>query len=255
MPQDWFTVQQLASDTYCISEEKHWEQTHCYLLLGRERALLVDTGLGVGDIRRVVRQLTSLPVQVAATHAHWDHIGGHGAFEDIAVHPAEASWLIGQFPLPMAVVRASLLREPCSFPEGFEPQSYQVYQGGASRLLRDGDVLELGGRRVWALHTPGHSPGHLCFWEPQRGWLYSGDLVYAGCLYAFYPTTDPVAFAASAQRVAGLPVRQIWPGHHSLQIAPTLARSVAAAFAQLRAQDMLYQGAGTFDFDAFQIQI
>lgn len=89
----WFTVERLAEDTFAISEYRHWEETHCYLLCGTERALLIDTGLGVGNIKAVTDRLTRLPILVAATHVHWDHIGGHRYYRDIAVHEAEQAWL------------------------------------------------------------------------------------------------------------------------------------------------------------------
>ena len=178
----WFTVEQLQSDTFAISEYRHWEQTHSYLLLGAERALLLDTGLGVADIGAVVRELTGLPVTAATTHVHWDHIGGHRHFHTIAVHQAERDWLDGRFPLPPQVVRQNLTAKPCAFPEGFDPEGYQVFQGPPQIVFQDGHSFELGGRTVTAIHTPGHSPGHCCFYEPERRWLWSGDLVYEGCL-------------------------------------------------------------------------
>lgn len=58
------------------------------------------------------------------------------------------------------------------------------------RGYQDGDRFELGSRTLVVVHTPGHSPGHCCFYEPERNYLYSGDLIYKGCLDAFYPTTD-----------------------------------------------------------------
>ena len=85
----WFTVETIDSQTYAISEYRHWEETHCYLLCGREKAILIDTGLGISDIRKVVERLTDLPVTVVTTHVHWDHIGGHGLFDTIAVHELE----------------------------------------------------------------------------------------------------------------------------------------------------------------------
>lgn len=88
---DWFTTEAIDNDTFVISEYKHWEETHCYLLIGTESALLIDTGLGVSDIKDVVGRYTSLPVIVATTHVHWDHIGGHGLFDDIAVHAGGSS--------------------------------------------------------------------------------------------------------------------------------------------------------------------
>lgn len=76
----WFTVEQIDQDTFVISEYRHWEETHCYLLCGTKRAILIDTGLGVSNIREVIDGLTKLPVTVITTHVHWDHIGGHKYF-------------------------------------------------------------------------------------------------------------------------------------------------------------------------------
>ena len=81
---DWFTVEKIDEDTYAISEYQHWEETHCYLLCGTKRALLIDTGLGVANIKEVVDKLTMLPIFVVTTHVHWDHIGGHQYFEILA---------------------------------------------------------------------------------------------------------------------------------------------------------------------------
>ena len=72
---NWFTVEPIDRDTFAISEWKHWEETHCYLLCGSDRALLIDTGLGVSDIKQVVDSLTSLPIQVVTTHVHWTTSG------------------------------------------------------------------------------------------------------------------------------------------------------------------------------------
>ena len=89
---DWFTVETIDKDTFAISEYRHWEETHCYLICGTEKAVLIDTGLGIGNIKSVVDSLTSLPVMAVTTHVHWDHIGGHKYFENLAVHKAEKDW-------------------------------------------------------------------------------------------------------------------------------------------------------------------
>lgn len=91
---DWFTVERLSPDTWAISEYRHREETHCYLLLGNREALLIDTGLGVADLGPVVRALTGLPLRVVTTHAHWDHIGSHAGFAHIAVHSLEERGLL-----------------------------------------------------------------------------------------------------------------------------------------------------------------
>lgn len=251
----WFTVEQVAKDSWVISEYKHWEETHCYLLAGEKRALLLDTGLGVGDLRRVVEQLTDLTVTVLTTHVHWDHIGGHGEFEHIWVYKNEAQYLSGHFPLPLETVKRNLTCHPCEFPKEFDLDRYKIYSGGAERTVSDGEVIDLGGRSLEVLHTPGHAPGHICLWEKEHGWLFSGDLLYLGCLDAFYPSTDPVAFYHSVEKVAELNSKRIWPGHHSLKVPRDLPQRVADGFASLEREGRLYQGAGIFSFQDFQIHL
>lgn len=252
---DWFTVEQLDRDTFAISEYRHWEETHCYLLLGTRRALLIDTGLGVADIGAVVRTLTALPVTAVTTHVHWDHIGGHRHFGRIAVHQLERDWLDGRFPLPAEAVRRSLTARPCAFPDGFDPEGYAVFQGPPQVVFGDGFSFDLGGRAVLAVHTPGHSPGHCCFYEPERGCLYAGDLVYEGCLDAFYPTTDPAQFYQSVQKINRLDFRRILPGHHRLDLPASLARQVERGFRRLERDGLLRQGGGVFDFGPFQLHL
>ena len=252
---DWFTVEKIDAQTFAISEYKHWEETHCYLLCGRERALLIDTGLGVANIKNVVDNLTDLPVMVATTHVHWDHIGGHRCFDNIAVHELEKNWLFGRFPLPLQAVKNNLTKFPCEFPADFDIENYRIFQGVPQKILHDGDRLDLGGRQIQVVHTPGHSPGHCCFYEPERGYLFSGDLIYKGCLYAFYPTTDPQLFYGSVKRVRNLNVTKIMPGHHQLKIPVSLIDEIKAGFAQIERSGKLRQGSGMFDFGEVQVQI
>lgn len=244
---DWFTIDRVDEGTYILSEYRHWEETHCYLLLGEERALLIDTGLGICDISGVVRELTDKPVTAVATHVHWDHIGGHKYFPDFYAHSAELAWLTGQFPLPLAAVRAMVL-DRCDVPGGFDGNTYQIFQGTPTRLLADGDMIDLGGRSVRVLHTPGHAPGHLCFWEGERGYLFTGDLAYRGTLFANYPSTDPAAYLDSLEKIAVLPAERIFPGHHSLDIRPEILIRMRDALRALKAQGKLCHGSGRFDF-------
>ncbi|QSX05680.1 MBL fold metallo-hydrolase [Sedimentibacter sp. zth1] len=253
--ENWFTVENIDKDTFAISEYKHWEETHCYLLLGKTKALLIDTGLGVSNIREVVEHITSLPIEVATTHIHWDHIGGHKYFKNILVYEAEQEWLSVKFPIPLAVVKANLSSKPCDFPSEFNIENYQIYQGEPSAVLHDGDTIDLGNRQVQVIHTPGHSPGHICFYEKERQYLYSGDLIYAGCLDAFYPTTNPVEFMKSVKKVKVLPVQKILPAHHKLNVPVNLINEIDSAFIEIFSAGKLTQGNGIFEFTDFQIHI
>lgn len=252
---NWFTVETIDCTTYAISEYNHWEQVHSYLLIGQERAALIDTGLGVADILKTVRQLTSLPIIVLTTHVHWDHIGGHHLFDYIAVHEADSVWLSHDFPLSLEAVKRNLLHQPFEFPPGFEIDQYQVRQIASDQILQEGDQIDLGGRKIHVYHTPGHSPGHCCFYEPVKQYLYAGDLIYKGELHAFYPSTDPLQFAQSLDRITALPLNRILPGHYDLDLAPDFVQQVAAGFQQLADENKLKHGTGSHNFDTFQIRL
>ena len=114
----WFTVDRIDEDTYIISEYRHWEETHCYLLNGSGRSLLIDTGLGICNIYDEAVKLTDQPVTAVATHIHWDHIGGHKYFPDFYAHEEELGWLSGGFPLSMETVRGMVV-DRCELPEAY----------------------------------------------------------------------------------------------------------------------------------------
>lgn len=252
---NWFTIENIDKETFVISEYKHWEKTHCYLLIGSKRAILIDTGLGIANIRQVVDSLTTLPVLVITTHVHWDHIGGHSLFNDVAVHKEEVEWISNKFPLPLEVVKSNLLKEKCDFPKGFHIEKYGIFQGKPTRVLEDGSLIELGDRRLTVIHTPGHSPGHICLYEAERGYLFSGDLIYSGCLDAFYPSTNPVDFMKSVNKISSLKIDKVLPAHYSLDISAELIREIDVAFKELYSQRKLKQGSGLFRYKDFSIHI
>ncbi len=244
---NWFTTDQIDEETYIISEYRHWEETHCYLLNASDHSLLIDTGLGICNIADEVRKLTDKPVIAVATHIHWDHIGGHHYFPDFYAHENELNWLSGAFPLTMEQIRGMVV-DRCDLPEGYDVNNYQFFQGKPTRVLQDKDIIDLKDRCLDVLHTPGHSPGHLCFWEKERGYLFTGDLVYKDMLLAYYPSTDPEAYLTSLERVSALPVKQVFPAHHTLEIQPEILFRMRNAFRQLQDEGKLHHGNGTFDY-------
>ena len=121
--------------------------------------------------------------------------------------------------------------------------------------MHDGDCFDLGGRTIRVLHTPGHSPGHCCFYELEKRYLYSGDLVYKGCLDAFYPSTDPLLFYQSVKRLLELDVNRVFPGHHDMEIPVSLIGEINECFSQIEQNGQLKQGKGLFDFGDVKIHI
>lgn len=244
---DWFTIDPIDNETYIISEYRHWEETHCYLLNGSKHSLLIDTGLGICNIHDKVTQLTNNPITAVATHVHWDHIGGHEYFPDFYAHEDELNWLSGEFPLTMKQIKDMVI-DHCDLPDGYDVDKYQFFQGIPTRVLADNDIIDIGGRYIQILHTPGHSPGHMCFWEKERGYLFTGDLVYKDTLFAYYPSTDPEAYLNSLERVSALAVKRVFPAHHTLNIQPEILIRMRDSLRQLRDEGKLHHGSGTFDY-------
>lgn len=247
MMDNWFTVGQIDKDTWMLSEYRHPEETHCYLLNGSGRSLLIDTGLGIFNIYDEVRKLTDNPVTAVATHIHWDHIGGLKYFPDFYAHRKELKWLSGEFPLPIEMIKKMAVGH-CDLPENYDIDTYTVFQGMSTRVLNDGDIIDIGGRRIQVLHTPGHSPGQMCFWEKEKGYLFTGDLVYKGTLFAYYPSTNPEDYLKSLEKISQLPVERVFPGHHSLDIQPEILIRMRNAFRRLEEEGKLQHGSGAFDY-------
>ncbi len=255
---DWFTVEPIDETTFALTEDGHWEHVHCYLFVGSERAALVDTGTGIADIRTVVSTLVDLPIVVLTTHAHWDHIGGHSLFDQRLVHPLDADWLRNGIPQPLESQRANLMLHPFTkaAPPEFSVERWKPHRGEATGLLEDSDVIELGGRRLSVLHTPGHSPGHIALHEPDRGYLVTGDVLYRGTLYAFYESTDPVAFASSINNLCELDrVAAILPGHYELGLSRDDLLLAQAAFHAIERKGALHHGSGLHQFGPISIRL
>lgn len=254
----WFTVQEIDPSTFAISEYGHWEKVHSFLLIGETRATLIDTGLGIDDLSRVTSQLTSLPIDVLTTHVHADHIGSHGKYEQIFVHEADQDWLVnGIQGLPIEQIRKDMSRDiTIPTPDTFDPNTYQPFQGEPTGLLVDGDIFDGGGRKLMVLHTPGHSPGHLSFFERDTGYLFTGDLLYDTTpVYAHYPSTSPVDLAHSLEKIAALEgVSRVYGAHNTLGLSPTILNEVRVAVPYLREHDLLRFGTGIHQFNGFSVQ-
>ena len=130
-----------------------------------------------------------------------------------------------------------------------------MFKGKASRTLTDGDEIDLGGIVLRVIHTPGHSPGHICLWEAERGWLFTGDMVYKGIIYADFPSTDPMALLESVERIAGLSIKRIFPAHHDMSIRVDIINEMLARLRELKDRALLRHGGGSFEFGDWGIKV
>lgn len=254
----WFTVTEIDLTTYAISEYGHWEKVHSYLLLGKDSAVLIDTGLGIDDIKRITDQLTDLPIAVITTHVHADHIGSHGQFQTIYVHKNDEDWLInGIQGLSLDQIRRDMSRDiTIPVPDTFDPNTYTPYQGKPTALLDEGDILDIGERTLEIYHTPGHSPGHISIFDHNNGYLFTGDLLYdVTPVYAFYPSTSPVDLVQSLEKISNIPkVTKVFGSHNTLGLEPAILQEVKKAVRILREQELVAHGTGVHQFNGFSVQ-
>jgi glyoxylase-like metal-dependent hydrolase (beta-lactamase superfamily II) len=255
----WFQTRELYSGVWLVAEPSH---VNTWLIAGQDRAVLLDTGLGIAPIRPVAERLTDRPVSVLNTHAHFDHIGGNHEFEEITIHELGAPALEqGVSPELLAdylrytrrlLAAADDYRrtdhalfhllspdsEPRPLPEEFNGSTWRVPSSLATSTLRDGDKVDLGGRVLTVLHTPGHSPDSICLLDERDGLLFASDTINTGPIYAQLPDSDLEAFAASTRRLADLApgLRSVLVHHFGrVAVEPAFLPPVAEAFDTVRA--------------------
>lgn len=160
-------ITKITSDTYRISEDGI---ANAYLLWGEKKALLIDCGLGVGNIREAVESLTSLPVEVALTHLHCDHAGGRNWFSSFAYHKKDNKGIF-YFLASNYAARKLLKMEAKDFKLSKKPHQ-------AKRMLFDDTcVFDLGGRLIRVMNTPGHTPGSTVYLDEKEKLMFTGDEV------------------------------------------------------------------------------
>ena len=216
-PEDWYRLQTMGDGVTLIDEPFIHDFYRCNVwhVRGRDRDMLVDSGMGVLSLREWVPLVTERALTAVASHTHFDHIGCHHEFDDRCVHRAEADILA-------APTRAATLAEPYVTddifdrlpPLPYQSATYAVKAAPATRLLEDGDVMDLGDRHFEVIHTPGHSPGGIALWEAATGILFSGDIVYDGPLIEDTYHSDAGDYYRSMVRLYDLPVRIVHGGHY-----------------------------------------
>ncbi len=234
-PGDWFAVKQVEPTTWLVSEPGH---VNCFLIEGTERAVLIDTGLGMTDISAAVGQITPNPALVVNTHSHSDHRGGNHYFKDVAAHPLAArplaspvdpGYLAGYLKVAREQLAAyhraleaddrffhlfTATTRPRELPD--DADDWVVPGGPAPVPLYDGERIDLGNRSLTALHTPGHSADSICLLDERSGLLFAGDTLITGDFWAHTPDTEIEVLAATLRTLAdGLAgqLSAIYPAH------------------------------------------
>jgi glyoxylase-like metal-dependent hydrolase (beta-lactamase superfamily II) len=233
----WFEVYKVAPDTFAIYEPHQSEEVISYLILGRNKAILFDTGMGISDIRAVVTQLTKLPILVLNSHTHNDHVSGNWQFDTIYSMDTDFSRQNAKGSVTDAQAEIAPGEICGQLPKNFDPKTYRVKPWHITNYIHDGDKLDLGERTIEVLSTPGHTPDAISLLDRANQLLFTGDTYYPATIWLFRPETDFDAYAKSIARLAALaPQVKIVLGAHNIPVAPpSVLLDLVPAFADLRA--------------------
>jgi glyoxylase-like metal-dependent hydrolase (beta-lactamase superfamily II) len=215
---DWFEVYEVGDRVFAIYEPMQWQEIISYLIVGSERALLFDTGMGIAPISPVVAALTEQPVTVLNSHTHMDHVGGNAEFRSIVAidtdYTRERSRGLSNERMRSEVEDAALC---APLPAGVTVDSYVSRPFAITEVARDGHTLDLGDRSFEILHIPGHTPDAIALFEPTSGYLWTGDSFYEGPIWLFAEETDLDGYRSAVARMASLApqLTRVFPAHNT----------------------------------------
>ena len=217
----WYETRKYSNEVSLIRECHVSPDLCCNIwhVRGRDRDILVDSGLGVMPLRDTVAALCDHELLAVASHTHFDHIGCHHEFEHRLCHPAEAHVL--KKPTAENTVwkeYRSMLEEDKvlqALPyEGFSFNDYSILPAPPTRLIDEADVLDLGNRLFRVFHMPGHSPGSICLFEAETSTLFTGDVLYDGELLDSLMGSNPDQYTETLARLREIPAEIFHCGHY-----------------------------------------
>lgn len=212
-----YEVFQIDENTWRIEEYNSLCNVYMYLLTGEREALLIDAGYGNIPLDQIVASLTTLPVQVILTHGHYDHIGGTGLFERVLIHPEDVKMY--------GIYAESAEKTDMTDSEKKVPKLNRTVT-----LLREGEEIDLGGRKLQVIHVPGHSGGCICLLDAQREWLFTGDTCCEGdILLHLRFSQKPEVYLQSLRKLKKEKYKVIWPAHHRVPLEPEIVKDLEEA--------------------------
>jgi glyoxylase-like metal-dependent hydrolase (beta-lactamase superfamily II) len=233
---NWFEVYRIRPGVFAIYEPHQLEEVISYLIVGRDRALLFDTGMGIGNIQAVVDGLTKLPVSVLNSHTHNDHVGDNWRFRDIYGMDTDFTRVNARGSKEDAQAELAPGEICGALPAGFDAKAYATKPFHISHWLHDGDKIDLGGRSLKVIATPGHTPDAIALLDATNGLLFTGDSFYLGPIYLYRPETDLDAYVASMKKLAALTpqLKLLLPSHNTPVADPSYLPKVVSAIEQVR---------------------
>ncbi|MBT6891416.1 MAG: MBL fold metallo-hydrolase [Gammaproteobacteria bacterium] len=216
----WFEIISLPNDVYALWEPGHVEKVNSYLIIGADKDVLYDTGMGIASIGQAINELRAVlgrgnhPLMVINSHNHLDHNGGNNDFDEAWIIRDE--WAIqkltGGISGGFTTYWAELTpHEGIEVPQNFDPETFSIppFPLQRVRYLADGDVVDLGDRQFQVIHTTSHSPDGLALYDETNQVFFGGDTFGGG----FYMTRDMSLLAADLERISALQIRWHYASH------------------------------------------
>jgi hydroxyacylglutathione hydrolase len=219
---------ELAPGIYQLRGEK--PGSHVYVIKGDTKNVLIDTGIA-GKFPFLKRRLTELGLRVRdinlviLTHEHYDHVGATASFHQTAVVAAHR----------LAANKLELQDEFVTLRKYRDQPSKPFW---VDVWLEDGSIIDLGNYELQVLHTPGHTSGCICLYEPRARLLFTGDTVFAGGTLSEIAVGGNVSdYVNSVRRLSNLKVEQLFPGHGRVSTTPDEDLPRAIVYAQTMLDD------------------
>jgi glyoxylase-like metal-dependent hydrolase (beta-lactamase superfamily II) len=260
--QKWFEVYRILPGIFAIYESGQWEEVISYLIVGTQRNLLFDTGLGIGDIKKLVSEITSLEPLVINSHTHYDHIGGNYQFREIYGMETEFT-RSNSNGIPYDEVKEFVSEGwiHSETPPDFVAQQYHIKPYNITRILKDRDRIDLGDRVFEIIFTPGHTPDSICLLDRKNRLLFTGDTFYPAPLYAHFPESNFNQYAATAKLLHELQseVDYVVPAHNQTLLPSSYLEKLDQAFESIQNGSSRFKeqknGVREYLFDGFSILV
>lgn len=230
---DWFSKSIVDDKTTMLTEPfvHDYVRANIWHLRGRDADLLVDTGMGICPLAPEIETPAGKPLLVVATHIHLDHVGSLHEFP-LRAGPRQSAQQFDS--MDDAVTYAYMFHDlegaVSKLPSpGWRAADYIIPPAPLTRILDDGDVIDLGDRQFRVLHLPGHSPDSIALFNEADGLFFSGDAIYDDRLIDDLPDSDRAAYRRTMQRLLDLPIR-IGHGGHGPSFDCKRMREIAASY-------------------------
>ena len=215
-----YKVEKIDTGTFVIQQHLLVTDYYCYLLVGNQKALLIDTAMRDGAFSDVIKNITGKPIEVLNTHGHVDHIGNNRDFGTVYLNPkdedvfrlhTDANYLKTELSDALPSIFRAIIRKELAAALQTNPQEKHT-------PVNDGDTIDLGGRVVEMIETPGHTPGSICVLERGTNRIYSGDTVCdKGVLLHIPGCNTPEHYLVSLEKLKRhtSKLTELWAGHHT----------------------------------------